>query len=420
MSEGKEGIMIKRLTRRQFLKNGTVAGAAAAVPLRTNPVENYQAAPKPKIREYRTLGRTGMKVSDIGLGAAYTHDAALVDYVLDCGVNYIDTGERYSNGRNESLIGQLAQKRRKDFFLTTKLALRLTDTEEGLIARFQQCLARLQTSYADMLMAHDSRSKELISLPAFHSAFRKLKADGKVRFLGLSEHDTTMDEVCNYAIEDGRFDVVLLVYNFMQEKAADIIGNAKKKNVGVVIMKALAASHPVQMRNLTRPQQQEMQQETTRRIQQFQKEHNLSPEGFKVAAIRWILQNKGVGTILLSMRSFDDANQLIIASGGKFAGQDATHLDYYAALNGDRYCRHACGICQTHCPDGVAVNDVLRIESYFTNYHEEKIAMLRYRDLAASQKPLGCESCQGFCEQQCPYGLPVRQRLIRAHALLTL
>jgi uncharacterized protein len=412
--------MMDGLSRRQFLRNGAVAGAAAAVPLRTGPPETSQVVQKPKIKEYRTLGRTGMKVSDIGLGAAYTQDAALIDYVLDCGVNYVDTGERYSNGRNEALIGELAGKRRKDFFLTTKLALRLTDTEESLIARFNQCLSRLQTRYVDVLMAHDSRSKELISLPAFHSAFRKLKADGKARFLGLSEHDTTMDEVCNYAIEDGRFDVVLLVYNFMQEKAADIIKNAKKKEVGVVIMKALAASHPVQMRNLTRAQQQEMQQETARRIQQFQKEHNLTPEGFNGAAIRWILQNRDVGTILLSMRSFDDANRHIPSSGGKFTGQDPAQLDFYAALNGDRYCRHACGICQAHCPDGVAVNDVLRIESYFTNYREEKVAMVRYRDLAAAQKPMGCASCPGYCERQCPYGLPVRQRLIQAHALLSL
>ena len=408
------------LTRRDFLRTGTATGAAAVVNLNTIPTLTIQDPRQPKIKSYRTLGRTGMKVSDIGLGAAYTQDPSLIDYVLDCGVNYIDTGERYSNGRNEEIVGQIAKKRRKDFFLTTKLALRTSDTEEALIDRFTKCLARLQTDHVDVLMAHDSRSIELITLPAFHSAFKKLKADGKVKFLGLSEHDTTMTEVCNYAIEDGRFDVVLLVYNFMQEKAAEILKNAKKKNVGTVIMKALAASHPVQMRNLTREQRDGMQQETAKKIQQFQKENNLTPEGFSGAAIRWILRNEDVGTILLSMRSFDNANQYIPASGGHFGGADPEHLNYYAALNGDRYCRHTCGACQAHCPAGVAVNDVLRIESYFSNYREEKIALVRYRDLDAARKPYPCVSCPGHCERHCPYGLPVRNRLLDAHKLLTI
>jgi len=415
--------MTSELTRREFLKTGAVMGAAAVVsPAYAGlderiPVQGQQ---QPKIKEYRILGRTGMKISDISLGAAYTRDPAVIDYILNCGVNYIDAAERYSNGQIETLVGQIAKTRRKDFFLTTKLALRSTDTEEGLIDRFNKCLERLQTNYVDVLMAHDSRSIELMMLPAFHNAYKKLKADGKARFLGISEHDTTMAEVCNYAIEDGRFDVILLVYNFMQEKAADILKNAAKKNVGTVIMKALAASHPVQVRNITREQRQEMQTETTRRIEQFQKEYSLTQEEFPGAAVRWILQNKDVSTIILSMRSFDTANQYIAASGGAFTKKDADVLNRYSMANNSTYCRHSCGVCQPYCPYGVAVNDILRMESYFANYHEEKIAIQRYAVIDNSPKPLPCSTCPGYCERRCPYGLSVKERLINAHEMLTL
>ena len=392
---------------------------AAAVDMRIDSHFSNRQRPQPRIKEYRVLGRTGMKVSDVSLGAAYTQDPALIDYIIDCGVNYVDAAERYSTGRIEELVGQIAKKRRKDFFLTTKLALRSTDTEEGLIDRFNKCLARLQTNYVDILMAHDSRNKELILLPAFHRAFQKLKADGKARFLGISEHDTTMAEVCNCAIEDGRFDVILLVYNFMQEKAAEILQNAKKKNIGTVIMKALAASHPVQVRNLTREQRQEIQNETSQKIAQFQAEHHLTTEEFAGAAIRWILQNKDVSTIIMSMRSFDNANQYITVSGGKFSNGDAEALNHYSRINDNKYCRHSCGICQTHCPFGVAVNDILRMESYFANYNEEKIAMQRYAVIDDARKPLPCRTCPGYCEKHCPYGLSVKERLINAHQLLT-
>jgi predicted aldo/keto reductase-like oxidoreductase len=68
----------------------------------------------------------------------------------------------------------------------------------------------------------------------------------------------------------------------------------------------------------------------------------------------------------------------------------------------------------------VAINDVLRIDSYFTNYREEKIAMQRYSDLDENLKPLKCETCSGYCESKCPYNLPVRGKLISAHERLTL
>jgi ferredoxin len=65
------------------------------------------------------------------------------------------------------------------------------------------------------------------------------------------------------------------------------------------------------------------------------------------------------------------------------------------------------------------VNDILRMESYFANYNEEKIAMQRYAVIDDARKPLPCRTCPGYCEKHCPYGLSVKERLINAHQLLT-
>jgi len=79
----------------------------------------------PKIKEYRTLGRTGFKCSDIGFGSSGVTDPALIGAILDAGVNYIDTAENYLRGQVESAIGKALKGRdRKKVFISTKLGLR--------------------------------------------------------------------------------------------------------------------------------------------------------------------------------------------------------------------------------------------------------------------------------------------------------
>lgn len=79
---------------------------------------------KLKINEYRTLGRTGFKASDIGIGASYLTNTNVFKVALEMGINYIDTGEHYGNGQSERTIGEVIKKRdRKPIFITTKLNL---------------------------------------------------------------------------------------------------------------------------------------------------------------------------------------------------------------------------------------------------------------------------------------------------------
>ncbi|MFC1732661.1 aldo/keto reductase [candidate division KSB1 bacterium] len=410
--------MSNGISRRNFMRSGLCGAAYAPFSNTLLPMQRRQE--KPGIKEFRVLGRTGMKVSDVSLGAGVPQDPALVNYVIDLGVNYVDTAERYARGQSEVTIGEIAKKRRKDFYITTKLAVSENDTEQRLIDRFHGCLERLQTDYVDVLMFHNPADTETLTHPAFHSAFQKLKADSKVRFTGLSSHEPSMVDICNFAVDDGRFDVLLLVYNFMQEKAAGLLRHAREKNIGTTIMKVHASEHPEQLMRIPASERQKLQEEADRQTLLFRNRYNLSENEYFGAALRWVLQNNDVGTACMSIRNFTQADDYISCSGNPFTGEDTDTLGFYSRVLDSSYCRHACGECELSCPNGVAINDVLRIDSYFTNYRQEKIAMVRYSELKDDRKALPCGDCEGHCDARCRYNLAVRNRLIEAHKRLTL
>ena len=140
-------------------------------------------------------------------------------------MNYIDTGESYSRGKSEISIGQAIKGfNRKSLFITTKLRLKDNETKEDILKRAGKCLERLDTEYIDCLMVHNPPSVEMVKYEPFHQACAQLKSGGKLRFVGISSHggrhgreQATMDKVLLAAAQDGRFAVMLLIYNFIQK-----------------------------------------------------------------------------------------------------------------------------------------------------------------------------------------------------------
>ena len=211
------------------------SGAAAPAP----PVR------PPRIKAYRTLGRTGWKVSDISFGAGGLSNANVLQTAVDRGVNYIDTGEHYERGGSERTIGEaLKGMDRKSVFVTTKLDLSFVKEidKAGLEERFRKCLERLGLDYVDCLMIHMCTLAQVKHEP-YHELIRELKAEGRVRFEGLSNHgadlslygklDDPMDQVLLAAAEDGRFDVFLFVHNYLKaETGVKILAACKAKGIG--------------------------------------------------------------------------------------------------------------------------------------------------------------------------------------------
>ncbi len=437
-----------KVNRREFIRSTGLAVVGGGIVSGRGMPEVFVAGQDPvvKIREYRTLGRTGFKVSDIGFGTGNFNNANVLQVALDMGVNYIDTAEHYVNGQAERAVGQALKNRdRKSVFLTTKLNLQMGgSTQADLRRRFFQCLERLQTDYVDCLMIHQTPRVEQVKHQDFHSTFQQLKSEGKVRFLGLSNHgieqswwgpmDVPMEDVLGAAVEDGRFDMALFVYNFLQrEQGERIIRMCQTRNMGVTLMK----TDPINLYASIRESIDQTEQagrrvsEARRQIardyetyvaqaEAFKQEYGIQSEAqARSAATKFVLTHPGVHSVCPSINTFDGLEAFIALSGQKLSDGEDDLLNGYEKTLGRYYCRHACGICEPSCPDRVPVNTIMRYNHYFEAHGRERQAMQKYANLAAAEAGR-CFDCPGPCESACPYGVPVRSLLARAHSNLTL
>lgn len=395
-----------------------------------------------KIKSFRTLGRTGFKVSDISLGGVELTNPTLVKACLDTGINYIDTAEGYLRGQSEINIGKaLKDYDRKKLFITTKLFFRPGVKKAEIKTRALKCLERLQTDYVDCLMIHATPKIELIKEEGFHAAVKELKAEGKVRFLGLSNHgsqyretDQHMEKIMIAAAQDGRFDVGLFVYNFLyRDMAENILKVYREKNMGVTLMKVNPVLEHLELDEYVKQQDKEGKEvrESTRNRLELYKQRAQKADAFKKkhgltdynqtrdAAIKFVLDHPGVHTVTFSIKNFEALESYVALSGQQLSNKDKTALNLYESQWGDMYCRHACGQCESSCPHGVAVNTIMRYNHYFKGQGREKAAMRMYSELQNNRADL-CGDCHGVCENHCPYRLPVQTMLQMAHQNLSL
>lgn len=435
------------VSRRGFLKRTGMAVVGGGMVYRGN----ASAPTRPgldqelRIRSHRTLGRTGFEVSDIGFGTGFLTNSNVLAVALDMGINYIDTAEHYVGGRAEQAVGEAIRGRdRGSFFLTTKLNLSMGgSSKQALKTRFQACLNRLNTDYADCLMIHMTPRVEEIKHQGFHEAAEELKAEGRVRFLGLSNHgaehsaygrtESAMEDVVIAAAEDGRFDAALFVYNFLQKEQGErIIEACRARNMGVTLMKTNPVSVVARYGEsaeearangrLTEARERTLReyQAWAQAAEEFKERHGVrSATEVRDAAVRFCLDHPGVHTVCPSMNTFDDLEAFVALSGQTLSATDIPLLASYDSLLGRYYCRHACGICEPACPYQVPVNTIARYGHYFDVQGRERQAMQKYASLAGTRAD-ACLDCEGWCETACPYRVPTRSLLTRAHESLTM
>jgi diketogulonate reductase-like aldo/keto reductase len=236
------------INRRSFIKQSTLGLLGGGYISRGVDSPRQVAADSeiPRIKEYRTLGRTGFKVSDLGMG--HVGDEALLRTFLDAGVNYIDTSEGYRY--NERVLGKAMKNLdRKSLFITSKV---IADTsykhisqsnisKDGFLKRAYRILESLRTDYLDCLMISTCETIEMLKNEGFHAATEQLKKEGRLRFVGVSNHGSQfwpMEKIFLAAAEDGRFDVVLMAYNFLKDDQSErVLEVCSQKNIGTTLMK---------------------------------------------------------------------------------------------------------------------------------------------------------------------------------------
>jgi len=404
------------------------------------------AKPELRIKEYRRLGRTDFKVSDISVGGGPLSNDNVLRAALEAGINYIDTAEHYERGGSERTIGQVLKVHDRDsVFITTKLNISFNKriTKADLRDRFMKCLERMGTDRADCLMIHMC-TLDQVKYEPYHELIGELKAEGKVRFSGLSNHGADlslfgplkdpMDQVVMAAVEDGRFDIMLFVYNFLQRESGErIIKACAAKDVGVTLMKTdpgltISSESEVltSMEDRYKKDGREIPEsllkskqkaaERAALLEAFLKKHGLEgTEKARDAAIKFCLGNPGVHTVCPSINSFEALQAFLRLSGQKLDLDDEAVLDDSREAFGGSYCRHACGLCEPSCPRGVPVNTIMRYEYYFGAKGRQKEAMGLYAALGESRGAGGCADCAGYCEAACPYGVAIQARLLVAH-----
>jgi aryl-alcohol dehydrogenase-like predicted oxidoreductase len=200
--------------------------------------------------QYRTLGRTGLKVSVIGLGTMVhaghfgpmkdEDSLGAIDAALDLGVNFIDTSDAYGAGYSETLLGTALKGRRDKVVLATKGGNFMVGPNRGKtnfsadhIGRvMDESLQRLQTDYVDLYQLHNP-SVEIIRNGEVWELLERRRKAGKIRHYGVSINNA---EEALAAIEGARSATIQLEYNLLVQEPADkIFPLAQKENVGIIV-----------------------------------------------------------------------------------------------------------------------------------------------------------------------------------------
>ena len=373
-------------SRRKFLQSGLILPAAGFV------ASHYPDAfsQTPAGPAYRTLGRTGLKVSAVGCGIGYAQiDPAVVARAAELGVNYFDTARGYDKGRSEEIAGTALKSRRDKVVIATKTDGR---TKAQILSDIDASLKALQTDHVDIWHLHSRDTPDAITDEAVE-ACELLKKQGKTRFIGVSAHD--IYAVVDKILEIGKFDVVQTTYSYpigshLRNAAIRKLYDA---GIGVVAMKVIIA-----VAGFIPP-----------------KELRLKNEG-PLAAIKWVLMNPAISTTVPFAKNIAELEMNVRAMKEPYTVQDEKMLYVRNEEIRSHYCR-MCYECKGKCPNGVPVTDELRFLAYndFGGCFEQ--ARGNFRQLSQEVLRVRCGDCSS-CVVECPNGVDVRNRLIRAQQLL--
>jgi len=383
------------MNRRTFIKAGMVGTATALVAppvfaetLQQMAIAEASAFPKPV---YRTLGRTGLKVTEVSFGAMLTPEPEVIRVAIEQGVNYIDTARKYMGGKNEEIVGKAVQGMRDRVFIATK-TLPESKTKAEIVRDVETSLKTLGTDHIDVIQLHNITGKERIFFAETREALALLKKQGKVRFCGVTTHKNEV-EVLNALVDDPDrfFDTCLVKYNFKTEKDVGVaIDRAAAVGIGIIAMKTQAGGYDTSGLGKITPHQ---------------------------AALKWVLQNPKISAAIPGMKDMTQLKEDIAVMGMTLKYSDLRRLEQYAEVIAPYYCSF-CGSCEAGCPRGVEISTVNRALMYAEGgYGDISLARTTYAELPPMATAAICGECDG-CTARCRNGLDIAAKMNHARALL--
>jgi len=298
----------------------------------------------------RTLGRTGLQVSEVGygawgigakqwIGASDEESLRALRRAIDLGLNFIDTALAYGDGHSEKIVGQTVRGRRDQVYVATKIppknrrwpAERQIPVEQAYTADYvvsctEESLRNLGTETIDLQQLH-VWTDEFVGAGDWMAGIDRLKQQGKIRHFGISLGEHTPENGLR-AVESGLVDTVQVIYNIFDQSPEDqLFPLCRKKNVGVL------ARVPFDEGGLTgkvTPQTEfpkedfrnnyfkgNRKQEVYVRVEKIAADLQISLDQLPETALRFTLTHPAVSTVIPGMRSVKNAEANCRAGDGK-------------------------------------------------------------------------------------------------------
>ena len=325
--------------------------------------------------EYTVLGKTGLKVSRMGLGGIPVQriDRAgtkkLLQAMATAGINYIDSARAYSV--SEEYLGYGLEGIRDKFVLATKSGAK---DKETMARDVDISLKNFRTDYIDLYQLHnpDAQGLEQILAPGGAlEALQEAKAAGKIGHIGITLHSL---ELFQKALDMDWVETIMFPYNFVETQAEAEIAACREKNIGFIAMKPLAGGAIEDAR----------------------------------LAMRFVGKNPAVTIVIPGMAELSELQENLAAAEDKSSWTEAEEakVEEIRKTLGSQFCRR-CNYCAP-CTVGIPIPSMFLMEGYLSRYGLADWARGRYE--ALPQTASACIEC-GACEPRCPYHLPIRQML---------
>lgn len=367
--------------------------------------------------QYRKFNAIGQDVSLLGVGAmrlptledhTQIDEAAAIDIIrtsIDAGVNYVDTAYTYHGGNSEILVGKaLKDGYREKVLLADKMPIWMAKDEEQMKQIFFHQLERLDTDYIDMYLVHSidvpvwRRVKKLNLMPFLE----EMKAQGKIRHIGFSFHDTFefFKEIADaYPWEFCQIQLNYMDMNF--QAGVDGLKYAASKGLDVIIMEPLKGGR---LTDATPPSVQKL-------FDEFPIKRNPAEWAFK-----WLASFPEVTLVLSGMKAAehvkDNIRILSAEDVGVLTDEEHALLERVSAEYNKliRYSCTECGYCMP-CPQKLEIPRLIRYFNDWNLYEQNPSTKLEYDTwISPGRHASDCVGC-GACEEKCPQHLPIVQAL---------
>jgi uncharacterized protein len=362
----------------------------------------------------RRLGRTGITLPVVSMGAMNADVPGVLVRAYELGVRHFDTAAMYQGGRSEEMVGNFVKEHgvRDKVVIATKVFLPppirgdAVQAKARFLKEFDGCLRRLQMDYVDILYYHVIETAADVNAPSVQEAMAELKKQGKARFLGVSTH-SGQTEVLNAVAQSGFHDVVLVGLNFtMSENAALLaaIENTAAKGIGLIAMKTQAGG--LLGSRFVPSQSNEENGKQWRRLQQENETNRVG----HAAALKWVLKSQAITTAIPGVTKYEQIDlDFSVIANLECTPEEKQFLADKRLKASLEFCQQ-CGACVPTCPKRVDIPALMRTHMYARQYGNSYQARFTLAQVPEERGLDVCRACP-TCTASCAHTVNIARKM---------